>query len=237
MSSTAVTPSNRPSEQSEPKREMGRTSEKEKTSRNLYRKVPSTPVLSPVLRYCDVDGFVKPYRAHHCRACGTVSSALWFLIRDVAAQGFLFKCVLKYDHHCPCTSSFGFIYLSLTFTIFTGIGGCVGARNYKFFINFCFATSIFTAFLFATVLPFVVKALKSSNGLVGFDPRLIILLVLAGIFFLFTTLLCVNHVNIITHGQTTVESMNIRGMKDRDDYTLSRGYGWWEVRWAILFMF
>jgi len=122
------------------------------------------------------------------------------------------------------------LYLSLTFTIFTGIGGCVGARNYKFFINFCFATSIFTAFLFATVLPFIVKALKSSTGLVGFDPRLIVLLVLAGIFFLFTTLLCVNHVNIITHGQTTVESMNIRGMKDRDDYTLSRGYGWWEVR-------
>ena len=83
MSSTVVTPSNRPSEQSEPTvqpgymgdegRERRRTSEREKS---LYRKAPSTPVLSPVLRYCEVDRFIKPYRAHHCRACGTVSCML-----------------------------------------------------------------------------------------------------------------------------------------------------------------
>ncbi|PSR73043.1 hypothetical protein PHLCEN_2v11147, partial [Hermanssonia centrifuga] len=45
------------------------------------RSPPQTPVLRPEFRYCQRDGFIKPLRAHHCRACGT--------------------CILKYDHHCP----------------------------------------------------------------------------------------------------------------------------------------
>ena len=40
----------------------------------LHRKPPRTPVLQPLHRYCLTDGLVKPYRAHHCRSCGTVSS-------------------------------------------------------------------------------------------------------------------------------------------------------------------
>ena len=38
----------------------------------LARRPPVTPVLLPEYRYCFKDGFVKPPRAHHCRACGTV---------------------------------------------------------------------------------------------------------------------------------------------------------------------
>ncbi|KAI0092352.1 DHHC palmitoyltransferase-domain-containing protein [Irpex rosettiformis] len=45
------------------------------------RSPPKTPILRPNYRYCHKEGFVKPPRAHHCRACGT--------------------CILKYDHHCP----------------------------------------------------------------------------------------------------------------------------------------
>jgi len=45
------------------------------------RTPPTTPILLPEHRYCYRDGIIKPFRAHHCRACGT--------------------CVLKYDHHCP----------------------------------------------------------------------------------------------------------------------------------------
>ncbi|GJE88984.1 DHHC zinc finger domain-containing protein [Phanerochaete sordida] len=47
----------------------------------LTRRPPMNPALLPEWRYCYKDGFVKPPRAHHCRACGT--------------------CILKYDHHCP----------------------------------------------------------------------------------------------------------------------------------------
>ena len=39
----------------------------------LHRLPPTTPILQPLHRYCLTDGFVKPYRAHHCRSCGTVS--------------------------------------------------------------------------------------------------------------------------------------------------------------------
>lgn len=39
----------------------------------LHRLPPTTPVLQPLHRYCLTDGLVKPYRAHHCRSCGTVS--------------------------------------------------------------------------------------------------------------------------------------------------------------------
>jgi palmitoyltransferase len=52
------------------------------------RMPPTTPILLPEHRYCYRDGFVKPPRAHHCRACGT--------------------CVLRYDHHCPCEFHFEF---------------------------------------------------------------------------------------------------------------------------------
>lgn len=37
------------------------------------RKPPAHPALNPEYRYCYRDKFVKPTRAHHCRACGTVS--------------------------------------------------------------------------------------------------------------------------------------------------------------------
>ena len=47
-------------------------------------RIPPTPdyaPLAPANRYCHRCSHVKPYRAHHCRHCGT--------------------CVLKMDHHCP----------------------------------------------------------------------------------------------------------------------------------------
>lgn len=36
------------------------------------RRPPKVPLLKPEYRYCYKDEIVKPFRAHHCRACGTV---------------------------------------------------------------------------------------------------------------------------------------------------------------------
>lgn len=44
-------------------------------SLNVTRRPPPISVLQPVHRYCTVDQIIKPYRTHHCRACGTVSNA------------------------------------------------------------------------------------------------------------------------------------------------------------------
>jgi palmitoyltransferase len=109
-----------------------------------------------------------------------------------------------------------------------GIGQCVGARNHKFFFNFSLATSIFTAYVLSSVAFFFTKSMRPSEGDV--DPHFIVLLALAGLFFLFTTTLCVSHVRLITHGQTTVESMQIQDLKDKDEQVLARGFAWWECR-------
>jgi palmitoyltransferase len=93
-------------------------------------------------------------------------------------------------------------------------------------LNFSFATSIFTAYIVASDLFFVIKASASSN----LDPHLIVMLALAALFFLFTISLSVCHVRLITHGQTTVESMQIKDKQEQEEQILARGFGWWECR-------
>ncbi|KAF8970663.1 DHHC palmitoyltransferase-domain-containing protein [Flammula alnicola] len=155
---------------------------------NIVRRPPTTAVLHPVHRYCSIDQILKPYRAHHCRVCGT--------------------CVLKYDHHCPW------------------IGQCVGARNHKFFLNFSQATTVFAAYVFGTLLAYTIKANNSAT--MDIDPQEIIIIAMTGFFLLFTTTLVISHVNLILRGQTTVESMQIHSMKEREADTLARGFKWWE---------
>ncbi len=46
------------------------------------RKPPSTPIMLPEYRYCHREGFLKPMRAHHCRACGTVRATLSLFTLD-----------------------------------------------------------------------------------------------------------------------------------------------------------
>jgi len=60
------------------------------------------------------------------------------------------------------------------------------------------------------------------------DPQMIVIIALAGLFALFTSTLVVTHVHMILKGQTTVESMGIRSMRERESATLQRAYSWWE---------
>jgi hypothetical protein len=74
-----------PPSQAPPSHAPRRNSDKNESAVSAYkprRLPPTTPVLLPEWRYCKTCEIVKPYRTHHCRACGT--------------------CVLRYDHHCPC---------------------------------------------------------------------------------------------------------------------------------------
>ncbi|KAF8625864.1 hypothetical protein AX15_005159 [Amanita polypyramis BW_CC] len=113
-------------------------------------------------------------------------------------------CILKYDHHCPW------------------IGQCVGARNHKFFVNFIGAACIFCIYVFATVLAFTV--IDTVDNKLNVDPQLVIIIVLAGIFGLFTSALTFSHVWLILNNQTTVESMGIRRMKERESAQLDKAF-------------
>ncbi|CAA7262198.1 unnamed protein product [Cyclocybe aegerita] len=169
------------------------TTRQEKKQRKhdaLQRRPPTTAVLLPAHRYCTTEQFVKPYRSHHCRVCGT--------------------CVLKYDHHCPW------------------IGQCVGARNHKFFVNFCQATTVFTSYVFATQLAYVIIEMNSTHNSANLNPQEIVLVALAALFFLFTSSLVTSHTHMILKGQTTVESMQIRSMKERGDHMLANALACWE---------
>lgn len=101
-------------------------------------------------------------------------------------------------------------------------------------MNFCFAVCILTAYILATVLTFSICHMQSSSDSDGLKPQLIVLIILAAFFCVFTFALLVSHMHLIMHGQTTVESMHIRSMKDREEHVLARGFQWWEFRQAIL---
>ena len=120
----------------------------------------------------------------------------------------------------------------------------------QFFLNFCQAAFVFTAFVFATLVVYTVRMNGSSSDL---DPQMIVIIALyvwkithlsdfgrnshtiyrAGLFALFTSTLVVSHVNMILKGQTTVESMSIRSMRERESATLQRAYSWWEFGYVL----
>ncbi|KAJ7161116.1 DHHC palmitoyltransferase-domain-containing protein [Mycena filopes] len=142
---------------------------------------PTTAPLLPPHRWCSRCSIVKPYRAHHCRICGT--------------------CILKFDHHCPW------------------IGQCVGARNHKFFLNFGLATFIFTSYTFTSLLVFNAAPALTNNGFDP-DPQEIVIIALAALFALFTSSLAIAHTRMVLRSQTTVESLGIARMRERETAAL-----------------
>ncbi|KAJ3557634.1 hypothetical protein NM688_g1366 [Phlebia brevispora] len=153
----------------------------------MYTRAPPTsPILRPEYRYCQRDGFVKPPRAHHCRACGT--------------------CILKYDHHCPW------------------IGQCVGAHNHKFFVHFLQWAMIFCMWTFATLVAGTVNMNRNSS----IDPEFIVVIALAALFILFTSVLLVTHIRLIILNQSTVDTLKAQNMKEREKAVLARMFAWYQ---------
>ncbi|KII90880.1 hypothetical protein PLICRDRAFT_39484 [Plicaturopsis crispa FD-325 SS-3] len=144
---------------------------------------PTAPTLLPSHRYCAHCEIVKPYRAHHCRACGT--------------------CVLKYDHHCPW------------------IGQCVGARNHKFFVIFCQWSYLYWLWTFATLV-----GANASSPVRSIDPQQGVVIVVAGLFTLFTVLLYTIHLSLIFRNITTVEKKGNQAVYA----ALGRGQRFWRLR-------
>lgn len=55
----------------------------------------------------------------------------------------------------------------------------------------------------------------------------------AGFFLLFTFLLVLSHVGLILRGLTTVESLQVRNMKERESMMLAKGFKWWEFGYGL----
>ncbi|KAG8991120.1 palmitoyltransferase pfa5 [Tulasnella sp. JGI-2019a] len=117
-------------------------------------------------------------------------------------------CVLNYDHHCPW------------------IGGCVGARNRKFFVNFCGWGCIFCFWIFTTLIAINAQATGPYQSL---DPLQLVIIVIAGLFGLFTLSLVLQHIRQLAYNLSTVESYGITSMRQRENYTLSKMFPWWNA--------
>lgn len=118
-------------------------------------------------------------------------------------------CVLKYDHHCPW------------------IGQCVGAHNQKFFINFLQWASLFTLFIFTTVLAMYARL---AAGILGtprppVNPQHFIILGLSFLFSLFPVLLFMNQFYLVVYNMTTVEHLHIHQMREREKSMLDELFG------------
>jgi len=113
------------------------------------------------------------------------------------------KCVLKYDHHCPW------------------IGQCVGARNHKFFLQFVFWTFLFCAWTFPTLLLGLLVLPRNRE-----DPDIlqIVIVVLIGLFGLFTLTMFGTHTRLILLNMTTVEQMRVQDMKEHESAVLADAY-------------
>ncbi|CCO37414.1 Palmitoyltransferase PFA3 [Rhizoctonia solani AG-1 IB] len=119
-------------------------------------------------------------------------------------------CVLQYDHHCPW------------------IGQCVGAYNRKFFVNFTFWSTWFTAWVFGTLLADLV--VDSRNLAYHLDGQEIAIIALSGLFTMFTASLTAGHTRLLILNATTVESLGFSRTKEKDRANLEMAFGFWQEK-------
>ena len=97
------------------------------------------------------------------------------------------RCTRKMDHFCPW------------------VGGVVGERSMKFFIQFLFYTMVFTAYLTGVFAYYVAKYKK--------DVQWIVVLAVAGFFLLFTSGMVMNSVHLVLSNTTTIENAGAGGRR------------------------
>ncbi|KAF8509462.1 zf-DHHC-domain-containing protein [Hysterangium stoloniferum] len=112
-------------------------------------------------------------------------------------------CVLKYDHHCPW------------------IGQCVGAFNQKFFVNFLQWSTIFTTFIFVSLLVRVVRT-SARTDTPPINPQHIVFIVISAIFIIFIISLLATQVHLILYNMTTVEYLGVQRMRERERSVLAQ---------------
>ncbi|KAF8130173.1 DHHC palmitoyltransferase-domain-containing protein [Boletus edulis] len=169
------------------------------THANPYQSGPPIPPPVFMRRPTTTPVLLPEYR--YCNRCQIVKPSRTHHCRSCGT------CVLKYDHHCPW------------------IGQCVGAYNQKFFVNFLQWATLLSFWTFATLLGLNVKPRTSPGP--ELDPQQIVVIALTGFFGLFCVLILSSQLHLILLNQTTVESLNHRSMRDREDALLSQMHKWY----------
>ncbi|GAA5884617.1 hypothetical protein JCM16303_003684 [Sporobolomyces ruberrimus] len=125
--------------------------------------------------------------------------------------------VLRMDHHCPW------------------VGTCVGARNYKYFYNFLQASTLYTLFLFLTLLiaqtlPLGTFSPSSNRPYPGVDGQQLAIIALSFLFLNFTGSLLAAHTRMLGLNVTTIEEIGIGRMREKERNALGGVYGFWNFR-------
>ncbi|KAH9053825.1 DHHC palmitoyltransferase-domain-containing protein [Lactarius vividus] len=137
----------------------------------------------------------------YCRRCAIIKPPRTHHCRACGT------CVLKYDHHCPW------------------IGQCVGAQNQKFFFVFVVWSMLYCLWTFSTLVGLNARAASRTDT--STDSEHIVVIVLSGLFAVFTSAMFASHIVLISTNQTTVEHVGARAMKDRENDTLSKMHSFW----------
>lgn len=64
------------------------------------------------------------------------------------------------------------------------------------------------------------------------SPSVWLTYVRTGLFLLFTGTLVISHVRMILRGMTTVETIQMQSMAEREKWLLGQVYAWWEFGWV-----
>ena len=96
------------------------------------------------------------------------------------------RCTMKMDHFCPW------------------VGGVVGERSYKFFVQFNFYSFLLSGYTTGVLAYFVAEKRESS----GLEIQWLVALGLAGFFALFTLGMVGNSLWMIFRNVTTIENLN-----------------------------
>ncbi|KAI9704462.1 MAG: palmitoyltransferase pfa5 [Bogoriella megaspora] len=96
------------------------------------------------------------------------------------------RCVRKMDHFCPW------------------VGGVVSETNFKFFVQFNFYAALFTAFVLILIAVSIAELKRKDESM---NWKWIVALAFAAFFFMFTSGMVLNTVNLMLKNVTTTEHM------------------------------
>lgn len=117
----------------------------------------------------------------------------------------------------------------------------------QFFINFNQAAAVFTAYTFATLLPYTIRAqddLDVQHVVIlalyvqqtfGYDADAneFLAYVRSALFCVFTISLFLSHMRLLYLSETTVESMRDRSILDREEHVMSGALGLCDLSYVL----